>query len=133
MNPGRAALAESVEQRTRETHDRADQALRAMNAEGAQISFAAVAKRAGVSRGFLYANGRLRKQIESLRTATASGGSVPATERVSRESLRARLRAALDDNSRLRGEIAAIREELALAHGRVRELQTAARSGRAAQ
>ena len=38
-------------------------------------------------------------------------------------SLRVRLRAALDEGQREREEIARMREELALAHGRVRELE----------
>jgi hypothetical protein len=43
-------------------------------------------------------------------------------ERASDESSRSRLRAALDENKRLRQEIAALRKEVGLAHGRVREL-----------
>ena len=39
------------------------------------------------------------------------------------QSLRARLRAALDDNQRQRELIASRREELAIAHGGVRELE----------
>jgi hypothetical protein len=48
---------------------------------------------------------------------------VPVRQRASDASLRARLRAALDEAQRHRGEIARLREELALAHGRVRELE----------
>jgi hypothetical protein len=49
------------------------------------------------------------------------------------ESIRHRLRAALDENKRLREGTAALREELALAlaHGRVRELELATRAGSA--
>jgi hypothetical protein len=49
-------------------------------------------------------------------------------ERASDESTRSRLRAALDENKRLREEIAALREEVGLAHGRVRELELARRA-----
>jgi hypothetical protein len=42
-----------------------------------------------------------------------------------------RLRAALDDSQRQRGEFARLREELALAHGRVRELELDRRVRRA--
>jgi len=48
---------------------------------------------------------------------------LPVRQRASDESLRARLRAALDDNQRQRELIAGLREELAIAHGRVRELE----------
>ena len=44
------------------------------------------------------------------------------------DSLRARVRSTLDENKRLREEIVALRQELALAHGRVRESE---RTGRA--
>jgi hypothetical protein len=40
------------------------------------------------------------------------------------------LRAALEENQRQREEIAALREELALAHGHVRELELDRRVGR---
>jgi hypothetical protein len=44
--------------------------------------------------------------------------------------LRARLRAALEESQRQRKEIARLRQELALAHGRVRELELGRRAGR---
>jgi hypothetical protein len=48
---------------------------------------------------------------------------LPGGQRANDASLRARLRAALDDNQRQREEIARLREELELAHGRERELE----------
>jgi len=48
---------------------------------------------------------------------------VPARQRASDASLRVRLRGALDEGQRQREEIARMREELALAPGRVRELE----------
>jgi len=53
-------------------------------------------------------------------------------ERASEESTRVRLRVALGEHKRLREEIASLREELALAHGRVRELELAAHAVSAA-
>lgn len=117
-------LAQSTKQRAREAEERTQQALRDMNKDGAAITFAAVAKRARVSRAFLYANVDLRSEIDRLRELTAGApSSVPATERATEQSLRARLDAALADNKRLRGELQAMRDELALAHGRARELE----------
>ena len=49
--------------------------------------------------------------------------------RASENSTRARLRGTLEENKRLRAENALLREELALAHGRVRELEHTHRSG----
>ena len=68
------------------------------------------------------------QEIEQLRDEQHSERSrLPLAERASDASIRARLRAALDDNQRLREENARLREELALAHGRVRELELDAR------
>lgn len=62
--------------------------------------------------------------IAALRSARASSPAPPpARQRASDASLRVRLRAALDEDQRQREEIARMREELALAHGRVRELE----------
>ena len=95
------------------------------------MNFAAVAAGAGVSRQFLYTHPELRQEIEQLRDEQHSERSrLPLAERASDASIRARLRAALDDNQRLRGENARLREELALAHGRVRELELDRRAGR---
>ena len=65
-----------------------------------------------------------RSAIPALRSAQASAlARLPARRRASDASLRARLRAALDEGQRQREELARLREELALAHGRVRELE----------
>ena len=72
------------------------------------------------------------QEIEQLRDEQHSGLSrLPVAERASDASIRARLRAGLDDNQRLRAENARLREELALAHGRVRELELDRRVRRA--
>jgi ferredoxin len=92
--------------------------------ELATVTFAAVATRAGVSRVFLYEHAELRAQIEALRAAQAAAPArLPVRQRASDASLRSRLRAALDERQRQREEIAAPREELALALGRVREME----------
>jgi hypothetical protein len=59
-----------------------------------------------------------------LRTSQVDAPAILAVlHRASDASLRVRLRAALDDSQCQREEIARLREELALAHGRVRELE----------
>ena len=71
-----------------------------------------------------YEHAAFRAEIEALRTVQgAAPGRLPAGQRASDASLRARLRAALDDNQRQREEITRMRDELAIAHGRVRELE----------
>jgi hypothetical protein len=122
--PARRPLVEAAARRTLDAAQRVRAALRELDSEAATVTFAAVAERAGVSRAFLYQYAEVRAEIEALRTAqTAAPGRLPVRQRASEASLRARLRAALDDSQRQREEIARLREELALAHGRVRELE----------
>ena len=52
-----------------------------------------------------------------------AGAACRSAERASDASLRALLRGALEESQRQREEIARLREELALAHGRVREIE----------
>ncbi len=121
--PGRPLL-DAAARRTLEAEQRVRSALRELDSEGAMVTFVAVAERARVSRAFLYQHAELRSEIEALRTAQATAPArVPVRQRASDASLRARLRAALDEGQRQREEIARLREELALAHGRVRELE----------
>ena len=122
--PARRSLAETAAKRTLEAEQRVRSTLRELDRDGATVTFAAVAERARVSRAFLYQHAELRSQIEALRARDAAASArVPVRERASDASLRARLRAALDEGQRQREEIARLREELALAHGRVRELE----------
>jgi hypothetical protein len=132
MSPeaARRPLADVAARRTLAAEQRVRAALRELEREGAAITFAAVARRARVSRAFLYQHGELRAEIERLRAAQSAAPARPVSrERASDASLRARLRAALDECARQREEIARLREELALAHGRVRELELDRRVG----
>jgi Family of unknown function (DUF6262) len=122
--PARGPLGDAAAKRTLDAEQRVHSALRALDFKGATVTFAAVAERARVSRAFLYQHAELRSQIEALRAADAAASArVPVRHRASDASLRTRLRAALDEGQRQREEIARLREELALAHGRVRELE----------
>jgi hypothetical protein len=125
--PARRPLAAAAARRTLEAEQRVCGALRELDRQGVGVTFASVAGRARVSRAFLYQHAALREEIEALRgaqAATPSGRCRPSG--FGMNTLRdgfARLRAALDDSQRQREEIARLREELALAHGRVRELE----------
>jgi hypothetical protein len=124
--PARRPLADAAAKRTLDAEQRVRAALRELDREGQAVTFAAVAARARVSRVFLYQHADVRSEIEALRAAqdaTAPAACLPVRGRASDASLRARLRAALDDSQRQREEIARLREELAIAHGRVRELE----------
>jgi Family of unknown function (DUF6262) len=127
----RRPLADAAARRTLDAERRVRGALRELNSEGATVTFAAVADRARVSRAFLYQHPELRAEIEALRSAQASASAcLPLRQRASDGSLRTRLRAALDESQRQREEISRLREELALAHGRVRELELEGRVDR---
>jgi hypothetical protein len=125
------ALAATAARRTHDAEQRVRSTLRALDADGASISFAAVAAHARVSRTFLYQHAELRAEIEALRSINSGAPArLPVRQRASDASVRARLRAALDENQRQREEITALREELALAHGHVRQLELDRRIGR---
>lgn len=114
-------LAAAAASRAAETEERVRTAIARMTRRGDALNFASVAREAETSRSFLYGNTEIRAAIEGARGPAGGGktGGRPASD----ESLKARLRGTLDENKRLRDENAALREELAIAHGRVRELK----------
>jgi hypothetical protein len=122
------ALRGAAGARSVAAEQRARQALADLDRLGLPISFQAVATEAGVSRAFLYAHKQLRDAIEQLRDQGQHPPSrLPAHQRASAQSTRARLRSTLEENKRLRAENAQLRDELALAHGEMRELKLATR------
>ena len=105
---------------------RAEQALRALDQDGAAISFQAVARRAGVSRQWLYTQPALREEIQRLRErGPAPRDLVPARQRASEASLRQRVESLRAENRRLREENASLKQELAIAYGRQRTANAA--------
>jgi hypothetical protein len=114
-------LNQAAVARHRRAAERAERALREFDAEGAQISFQSVARRAGVSRQWLYTQPTLRAEIERLRDrAPARADGIPARQRATEASLRQRLETLRAENQRLRDENADLRTELALAYGQLR-------------
>jgi hypothetical protein len=118
-----APLARAAAQRRGDARRRTQQALQDLHRTGASISFVAVARAADVSRKFLYSQPDLREHIERARAAQADAprSTVPLRERASDASVRARLRATLEENKRLRDENAHARQEIAVLHGKLRE------------
>ncbi|MCA1680521.1 MAG: DUF6262 family protein [Actinobacteria bacterium] len=110
--------------RSADAAERARRALVELHKRGDTITFANVAAQAKVSRQFLYTHAELRAEIDRLRGEPR----LPACESASDESIRTRLHVALEENKRLRAEIAELRDELALTHGHLRELQSAQRA-----
>jgi Family of unknown function (DUF6262) len=123
-------LSEAAARRHERTRSRAIQALRELDRAGAPVTFAGVAQAAGVSRSWLYTQPDISGQIRRLRQKTDGAdfaGPIPAGQRASDESLRARLAAALDRNKQLADEKARLRRQLAHALGDQRSART--RSG----
>jgi hypothetical protein len=125
----RTGLHAATAMRSARAAERARRALLDLHKRGEAITFAGVAARANVSRQFLYSHADLRAEIERLRSEPQPAPARPRPrEQASDESIRTRLRAALDENKRLRQELAELRDELALTHGHARELELAGRA-----
>jgi hypothetical protein len=107
----------------RDARARVTRALAQMQCAGEPISFLAVARRAGVSRTYLYDEPELRTQITRLRSDGPRPGGVPSPERASERSLMARNRALLEENQRLREETGALKAELAVVYAQMRQLE----------
>jgi len=113
-------LSEAASRRHELTRSKAIQALRELDRAGTPVTFAGVAQAAGVSRSWLYTQPDISSQIRRLRQntdGTGSAGAVPASQRTTDASLRARLTAALDRNKQLADENARLRRQLARALG----------------
>ena len=120
-------LSEAAARRHELTRSRAVQALRELDRAGTPVTFAGVAKSAGISRSWLYTQPDISSQIRRLRqetTAAGSAGGVPAAQRATDASLRARLATALDRNKQLADENARLRRQLARALGNQRSPRT---------
>jgi negative regulator of sigma E activity len=123
-------LSEAAARRHELTRSRAVQALRELDRAGTPVTFADVARAAGVSRSWLYTQPDISGQIRRLRHETSSAGSagaIPTDQRAGDASLRARLTAALDRNKQLADDNARLRRQLARALGDQRSVRT--RSG----
>jgi Family of unknown function (DUF6262) len=123
-------LSEAAARRHELTRAKAIQALRELDRAGTPVTFADVAHAAGVSRSWLYTQPDISGQVRRLRQKTnrsGSAGAIPAGQRATDESLRARLTAALDRNKQLADENARLRRQLARALGDQRSFRT--RSG----
>jgi hypothetical protein len=121
-------LSEAAARRRELTRSRAIQALRELDRAGTPVTFAGVARAAGISRSWLYTQPDISSQIRKLRQDTSNAdGAVPAGQRATDASLRARLAAALERNKHLADENARLRRQLARALGDQRSART--RSG----
>jgi hypothetical protein len=117
-------LSEAAARRHELTRSRAVQALRELDRAGVPVTFAGVAQAAGISRSWLYTQPDISSQIRRLRQETDGAGAIPAAQRATDASLRARLAAALDRNKQLTDDNARLRRQLARALGDQRSART---------
>src|SRR5687768_1380988 len=104
-------IVQAARRRSQATRDRAVRALRRLAAKGDPVTFDGVARAAGVSRSWLYAQpdlrlevGRLRAQQQAAQGLAPDAPPVPARQRASDASLRRRLEVANAEVRRLRQE-----------------------------
>jgi cell division protein FtsB len=107
-----AFLAQANARRHEAALRAAHQAIERLQSEGRAVSFGALARTAGVSRGWLYRQEELKALVLRLRTETDHATTLPA-QRASNDSLRQRIDAMRAEVSRLRAENSALREQLA--------------------
>ena len=120
-------LSEAAARRHELTRSKAIQALRELDRAGTPVTFAGVAQAAGISRSWLYTQSDISSQIRRLRNKThdaGSAGAIPAAQRATDASLRARLATALDRNKQLADDNARLRRQLARALGDQRSART---------
>jgi len=88
-------------------------AIRELDRAGQQVNVAAVARKAGVDRSYLYEHPDLLEQIRALSAARSTHRPArPAAEQASLASLRARLEVAHTELTRLRAENGDLRRAL---------------------
>lgn len=115
-------IVDAARHRHELTRSKAIQALRALDADGAHVTFETVARAATVSRSWLYAQPDIRTEIERLRAAgrRAPAPPVPSRQRSSGASLLRRLETATQRIRQLSEENRKLREQLAQALGEQR-------------
>ena len=125
MRPDPAApLAAAAARRHELTRAKAVQALRELDRAGMPVTFASVATAADISRSWLYTQPDIRDQIRQLRGSRDPAAVIPASQRATEHSLRARLTATLQRYQQLADENARLRRQLAHALGDQRSSRT---------
>jgi hypothetical protein len=114
-------LIEAARRRSRSARHRTLEAVAILAASGEAVTPTAVARRASVSRQWLYT---FDEALDAIRAASASGRStrsvVPHAQGPSAASLQRRVEALTDDNQRLRGRVQELEQRLAALYGQWR-------------
>jgi hypothetical protein len=114
-------LRDAAQRRHQQATERATAALARLSAAGKAITFASVAREAGVSTDFLYRQPELRQRIQQMRTSHGQRSNTPAADDGMALTASAPVRALSAQLKELRRrhqkEVTALKEALAVAHG----------------
>ena len=114
-------LVNSARNRSDATMTRALAAVEAAERTGAPVTLSGLARTAGVSRAWIYAQPGLRARLRPLLASRPPvGAQIPDTQRSTDASLRSRLELALRRNRDLARENAQLRQDLENALARIR-------------
>ncbi len=116
-------LLAATRRRAEQTRERATTALRRMDTTGKPITFNTLAREAGVSRSWIYAQQDLRTEIQRLRARRyprSPARAIPDRQRTTDASLLRRLQAAAGRIRQLEDDNRDLREALARALGQRR-------------
>lgn len=114
-----ASLRASARARSANARRRTLEAITQLISEQMAVTPTSVARRAGVSRQWIYT---FQEALTAIREAPspARQGAVPAAQRASAASLQRRIEILTDDNHRLRLRVAELEHRLAGAYGMLR-------------
>ncbi len=117
-----AALRAAAQRRSDLARQRTLEAIAWLVAENQVVTPTSVARRAGVSRQWLYT---FDEALEAIRRAatTHPTAPVPRDQRASVASLQRRLEVLTEDNRRLRCQVGELEERLARAYGELRSVR----------
>jgi len=120
-----AALQQAARAKHQQAVQRAEAGLRRLVKDGQEITFRSVARAAGVSLDFLYADADLRKRIETLRGQQRQGARPPAQEPSTDNStvIHALTEALRRERTTHREQVRDLEQRLASAHGELLRLR----------
>lgn len=113
-------LRTSWETRTADAMQKARSAMNQLIASGEEVTFAAIHKRSGVSKTFLYNNKELREEIEKCRKETGEAAEIRRQKRIMTKQSRdviieakdRRIKKLEEENRRLKLELDTLRGRL---------------------
>jgi hypothetical protein len=124
-------LTTAARTRSQDTRERSLAALEAMTRDGEEVTFDAVATRAGVSRSWLYSATDMRDRIVELRATTRPALKAAPTprEHATEASLLTRLEVTQERLRQVKADNAALRSQLEQALGVIRAERQGLRPG----